>query len=263
MKLIYVLRGALASLCVVLASCGGGGGGNSGGGGNQPAIQSLVIVTQPGGATATLAFTTQPVVHVRGGGVTTVADNSTVVTASIVAGTGPAGATLTGTTSVTVVAGVATFTNLALSTAGANYQLQFAATGVTATSSSAFTVAAVPAPPAVQVTFDINSSQDVKPISRFIYGMNGWDPASRPANLTLSRSGGNRMTAYNWETNASNAGTDFQNQNDDFLGGGTTPNGAVAPSIVSARAAGAGIVVTLPTIGYVAADKNGGGDVNQ
>src|SRR5690349_17017250 len=71
------------------------------------------------------------------------------------------------------------------------------------------------------------------------------------------------MTAYNWETNASNAGSDYFNQNDNFLGGGNVPNGAVAPSIESARAAGAGIVVTMPTIGYVAADKNGGGDVNQ
>ena len=69
------------------------------------------------------------------------------------------------------------------------------------------------------------------------------------------------MTAYNWETNASNAGTDWFNQNDDFLGGGNTPNGAVAPGIEAARTAGAGMIVTMPIIGYVAADKNGGGDV--
>jgi hypothetical protein len=59
-------------------------------------------------------------------------------------------------------------------------------------------------PPASQVGFAINSTQDVRSISRFIYGLNGWDPSVRPANLTLSRSGGNRMTAYN-ETN-DNAG---------------------------------------------------------
>ena len=55
-------------------------------------------------------------------------------------------------------------------------------------------------------------SQDVHAISRFIYGMNGWNGSGRPANLTLSRSGGNRMTAYNWETNASNAGSDYYNE---------------------------------------------------
>ncbi len=120
---------------------------------------------------------------------------------------------------------------------------------------------AITTPPVSQVTFAIDSSQDVRPISRFIYGMNGWDPAVRPANLALSRSGGNRMTAYNWETNDSNAGADYQNQNDTFLGGGAVPNGAVKPGLEAARAAGAGMLVTMPLIGYVSADHNGGGDV--
>lgn len=121
----------------------------------------------------------------------------------------------------------------------------------------------VVAPVAADITIRIDSSQRRRPISRFIYGLNAWDASQRPAHLTLSRSGGNRMTAYNWENNASNAGADYLNQNDDFLGGGTVPNGAVGPAIVSARNAGAAILVTLPTIGYVAADKNGGGDVNK
>ena len=262
-------------VAALLAGCGGGGGGSSSSssGGAGPAVQTLVVVTQPGGATAGSPFTTQPVVHVRGGsgGPTTVGDNSTVVTATIVSGTGAAGATLTGTTSLTVVAGVATFTNLGIDTAGSNYQLQFTGTGTVNAPSATFSVAAAPGggvitpspAPASDVSFAIDTAQDVRPISRFIYGLNGWNPAARPANLTLSRSGGNRMTAYNWETNASNAGADWFNQNDDFLGGGSVPNGAVAPSIEAARAAGAGIVVTMPTIGYVAADKNGGGDVAQ
>lgn len=267
MQVSKAMRGFAVLVSLVLVSCGGGGsdGGGDNGGGFEPQVLTLAVVTQPGGATATVPFTTQPVVHVRttASGPTLTSDNSTVVTASLEAGTGSAGASLSGTTSVTVVAGVATFTNLAIDTAGSNYRLQFAATGKVGAPSNAFNVAAAPTPPAATVTFTIDSTQDVRPISRFIYGMNGWDPAARPANLTLSRSGGNRMTAYNWETNASNAGSDWQNQNDDFLGGGNTPNGAVAPSIESARAAGAGIVVTMPTIGYVAADKNGGGDVNQ
>lgn len=129
--------------------------------------------------------------------------------------------------------------------------------------------APTPPPPAptAQVTFEIDSQEDVRPISKFIYGMNfGVDDtgfASRPANLALSRSGGNRMTAYNWETNASNAGEDWFNQSDDFLGGGDVPGGAVTPLIDAALNADAGIVVTVPMIGYVAADKNAGGDVNQ
>ena len=35
-------------------------------------------------------------------------------------------------------------------------------------------------PPASQVNFAIDSTQDVRAISRFIYGMNGWDPARAP-----------------------------------------------------------------------------------
>ena len=58
--------------------------------------------------------------------------------AALVAGTGAAGAQLTGTTTATAVAGVATFTNLGISLAGTNYQLRFTATGITEATSSAF-----------------------------------------------------------------------------------------------------------------------------
>ena len=225
-----------------------------------PVVRSLAVATQPSGAAPGVAFVTQPAVNVRRNAVLDATDNTTVVTASIVAGSGAAGAVLSGTTTATAVAGVATFTNLAINLAGTDYKLRFTATGVNSADSATFAVAAAGAvippstPPASDLSFAIDSTQDVRAISRFIYGVNGWD-AVRPKNLTLSRSGGNRMTAYNWETNASNAGSDYFNENDAFLGGGTTPNGAVAPSIVAARNAGAGIVVTMPTIGHVSADK--------
>ena len=267
MRLSKIVCGALATACMVLVSCGGGG--SSPGGGGTPPVRTLAVITQPAGAVPASAFTTQPVVQVRSNGTLDATDNTTVVTASLVAGSGAAGATLSGTTTATATGGVATFANLGVSLAGTGYQLRFTATGVTEATSSAF-AAVVPGtpippatPPASNVTFNIDSTQDVRAISRFIYGMNFWDSAQRPANLTLSRSGGNRNTAYNWETNASNAGSDWFNQNDDFMGGGNTPNGAIAPGIASARNGGAGMIVTMPTIGYVAADKNGGGDVNQ
>ena len=233
----------------------------------SPVIRTLAIATQPAGAVPATAFGTQPVVNVRRNAVLDTTDNTTVVSASIVAGTGAAGAVLGGTTTATAVAGVATFTNLAINLAGTDYQLRFTATGVNAVNSANFTVAAAGAaippatPPTSDVSFAVDSTQDVHAISRFIYGMNGWDPAARPKNLTLSRSGGNRMTAYNWETNDSNAGADFVNQNDNFLGGGTAPNGAVKEGLEDARGAGAGMIVTMPLIGYVSADHNGGGDV--
>jgi hypothetical protein len=234
-----------------------------------PPARTLAIATQPQGAAPSAVLTTQPVVQVRTNGALDATDSSTVVTATIAPGTGPAGAALGGTLTATAVAGVATFTNLSIDTAGTGYQLRFTATGVTGVTSGSFAVATAGAvippatPPASNVTFAVDSTQDAHPISRFIYGMNFWDPAHRPANLTLSRSGGNRNTAYNWETNDSNAGSDYQNQNDDFMGGGTTPNGAIAPMIERARNANAGILVTVPIIGHVAADHNAGGDVNQ
>jgi len=266
MKSIYFLRSGMLAVLAALASCGGGGGGgsasSSSGGSVPPPVRTLFVTTQPSGAAPSAVFTQQPVVQVRSNGVLDATDNTTVVTASIATGTGAAGAALTGTTTATAAAGVATFTNLGINTAGTNYQLQFSATGVTAATSSSFAVVASGAvippspPPASQVTFSVDSAATRLPISRFIYGLNGWNPAVRPRNLTLSRSGGNRMTAYNWETNASNAGSDYYNENDAFLGGGNTPNGAVGPGIVAARAAGAGMVVTMPTIGYVSADKS-------
>ncbi|HEV7605925.1 MAG TPA: glycoside hydrolase family 44 protein, partial [Steroidobacteraceae bacterium] len=232
-----------------------------------PPARTLAVVTQPQGAASPAQLAMQPVVQVRSNGVLDGTDNTTVVTVSILANTGTAGATLSGTTTATAVGGVATFTNLGIIVTGSNYQLRFTAPGVTETTSGNFSIiaggAVIPpsTPPASQITFNVDSTHDVRAISRFIYGMNGWDPSVRPANLTLSRSGGNRMTAYNWETNDSNAGADFQNQNDTFLGGGTVPNGAVKPGLEAARAAGAGMLVTMPLIGYVSADHNGGGDV--
>src|SRR6185295_13600815 len=89
------------------------------------------------------------------------------------------------------------------------------------------------------------------------------DWSGRSRGLRSGRLGGNRWTAYNWETNASNAGSDFHHQNDDFLGGGDIPGEAVRPYVAQAHAAGASVLVTVPMAGYVSADKNAGGDVNQ
>jgi len=84
--------------------------------------------------------------------------------------------------------------------------------------------------------------------------------------VTATRLGGNRWTAYNWENNASNAGSDYMYQNDTYLGGGTEPGGAVRQRVEQAHAAGMAALVTVPIAGYVAGDTAGptnasGGDV--
>lgn len=118
-------------------------------------------------------------------------------------------------------------------------------------------------PGAADVKVTVDSTRDAHAISPFIYGTNSPDWAKDAALYTLGRSGGNRMTAYNWENNASNAGTDYLNENDDYLGGGTTPGKAVTDPIAAAHAHGAAELITIPIQGYVAADKSPPGDVNQ
>ncbi len=118
------------------------------------------------------------------------------------------------------------------------------------------------APPAT-VTFTVDSTAARHPISPYIYGANQVSWSDRSRGLRLARLGGNRWTAYNWETNASNAGADWEHQNDDYLGGGDVPGEAVRPRVAEAFAAGASMIVTVPIAGYVSADKAPGGDVSQ
>ncbi len=122
--------------------------------------------------------------------------------------------------------------------------------------------AGTPIPPgnpgAADVTIAVDSAVNVRPISRFIYGknFNGSTWSAEP-HLTLNRLGGNRWSAYNWETNASNAGSDYNHNSDSYLGGGNVPGEAVRAPVAASRAAGGATMVTIPILGWVAADKNG------
>lgn len=119
------------------------------------------------------------------------------------------------------------------------------------------------------VTFTIRADTDRHPINPRIYGTNQpHDLDTLQRGMGLIRQGGNRMTAYNWENNASNAGTDYMNQNDGYLESilevdGSIPGEVVRAPTQEALDAGADMLVTIPICGYVAADKDGGGDVNQ
>jgi hypothetical protein len=122
-------------------------------------------------------------------------------------------------------------------------------------------------PGAADISFTITSNQNVQAISPYIYGVNDGSKAAA-AHATIVRSGGNRLTAFNWENNASNAGSDYMFENDDFLCSTTTcsPNssapGAYLEAIINqASAANAATLVTVPIVDYVAADKSPAGDV--
>ncbi|HEY3412103.1 MAG TPA: family 10 glycosylhydrolase [Armatimonadota bacterium] len=104
----------------------------------------LVFSRQPGGASTGVPFTTQPTVAAMDvfGNVAT--GFSRPVTLQIKAGTGAAGAALNGAFSRSAVGGVAAFSDLSISKAGAGYVLTAAATGLSSGESDAFAVAVVP-----------------------------------------------------------------------------------------------------------------------
>ncbi|MFM2263794.1 MAG: hypothetical protein RLY81_146, partial [Actinomycetota bacterium] len=97
-----------------------------------------MMTTQPAGAVNGVAFTTQPVVRVTDSGDNTVTSFTGNVVASIAPGTG----TLSGTTTVAAVAGVATFTNLVITGTAGNFTLTFTPASLTAVTSSSFALAA-------------------------------------------------------------------------------------------------------------------------
>ncbi|HEX3119701.1 MAG TPA: glycoside hydrolase family 44 protein, partial [Candidatus Acidoferrum sp.] len=116
------------------------------------------------------------------------------------------------------------------------------------------------APPANQtpdVTITIDPTH-TKPISPYIYGLNFYFGETDPPPMaTLDRDGGNRWTAYNWETNASNAGSDFLYENDSYLSSSTVPAEAVRGFIAQDQNNGLASLVTVQMQGLVSADESG------
>lgn len=115
--------------------------------------------------------------------------------------------------------------------------------------------------------FTINTQSIRKPISPYIFGANEYKADSKNRiNSSQNRFGGNRTTAYNWETNFSNAGADYINNNDNWLYGEVEINqstwsstsGAIVQAMNDTILKGGGVpMVTLQAAGYVAADANG------
>jgi hypothetical protein len=119
------------------------------------------------------------------------------------------------------------------------------------------------------VTFDIDTNVRQRAVSPLIYGVNldkTVDPAQfaevmAEARPGMVRMGGDRWTAYNWENNDSNAGSDYEYENDDYLSASTSPGAAVLPTIEAAEKAGIPVLLTIPIAGYVSADRDPPGPV--
>jgi fibronectin type 3 domain-containing protein len=128
------------------------------------------------------------------------------------------------------------------------------AAGESANSSQA---SATPVNATANVTITINPAI-TKPISPYIYGINFYSGVTgAPPLLTFDRAGGNRWTAYNWETNASNAGSDYIYNNDNYLSSSNVPAEAVRTFIAGDQANGVASLVTFQLQGLVSADENG------
>lgn len=108
----------------------------------------------------------------------------------------------------------------------------------------------------MNITVDLNGER--KEISPLIYGVNQYTSPLKDVKATAVRQGGNRMTAYNWETNASNAGSDWKHSSDTNLSESDDPADCV--QVLSKDAAKYNVgykLTTLQLAGYVAADKDG------
>ncbi|MFZ5854603.1 MAG: hypothetical protein ACOYXS_08910 [Chloroflexota bacterium] len=121
------------------------------------AATKLGFTTQPSNATVTQPFTTQPVVAVQDAGgntVTTGVNSTAMITLSL--GSNPGGGTLTctGGNSKAAVAGVASFAGCTIDKTGTGYTLVATASGLTAATSTAFSVSLPPA----QITLSSTAS---------------------------------------------------------------------------------------------------------
>lgn len=114
----------------------------------------------------------------------------------------------------------------------------------------------------LSVQIGVDPGSGMLPISPYIYGTN--QDLAGVSTPGARRLGGNRLTGYNWETNASNAGTDYINNSDNFLvdelpaGEQATP--AIALTAFHDASLSLGVpysVLTLQMAGYVAADEDG------
>jgi hypothetical protein len=108
---------------------------------------------------------------------------------------------------------------------------------------------------------EIAPGQVVRTISPYIYGVNS--QRDDDIGVTVRRAGGNRQTAYNWEIDATNAGSDYQHSSDLWactaLGykNCEQPAAQYVDFALANRHIKAESLVEIPIVDYVVADTKG------
>jgi hypothetical protein len=164
--------------------------------------------------------------------------------------------TVTGATSVTIDNGVGTVTGRTSATVSpaATTTYTLTATGAGGTTARKATTVTVTSSP-VEVAVSVDTSQNRKAISPYVYGYNAATAATAAPGATYLRGGGNRWSAYNWASNYSNAGADWHYSNDTYMGSPSNgPGYAAFPIIDDAKTNGLVALVTVPILGWVAKD---------
>ena len=112
-----------------------------------------------------------------------------------------------------------------------------------------------------ELAISVSPKHVIRPISPYVYGINA--QRAEDSGATLRRLGGNRASGYNWENNASNAGSDYHHNSDDWsctvLGyhDCDVPAAAVVNFATANRKDGLETIITVPMLDYVTADKKG------
>jgi hypothetical protein len=101
----------------------------------------------------------------------------------------------------------------------------------------------------INMSYTVNANGNKTPISKYVYGSN----FGGGTDYTIRRSGGNRLTAYNWENNWSNAGADWYFENDQYMSSSTIPGKAITDFVNSNLSQAQDSIVTLQMAGYVSA----------
>jgi hypothetical protein len=179
---------------------------------------TVTFAITPGAATQ-LVFTTQPTNTPAGSTITAVqvtardglgnTDTSFTGTVTVAIGTNPGSGTLSGTTSLAAVHGVATFSGLSIDKSGTGYTLTAASTGLSGATSSAFNITVGAA---ANLAFLVQPSN-----------ANGGATISPAVQVEIQDAGGNRVTAAN---NSITLAFDVNPKNGSL--GGTTSRAAVS-----------------------------------